>query len=66
MFVFHRDTRMSVHKSLLTTLCTDRQFLHCIAEIAESPVLLFPVFKSKASDTVVTGCQRQPYVHLTN
>lgn len=36
-----------IHKSLLTTLSADRQLLHCITEIAESPVLLFPIFKIK-------------------
>lgn len=66
MFVFHMHIRIHVQKSLLTTLCTDRQLLHCTAEIAESPVLLFPVFKSKTSDTVVTGCQWQSYVLLSN
>lgn len=39
--------RVWQHKSLLTTLSADRQLLHCITEIAESPVLLFPIFKIK-------------------
>lgn len=45
--------RIIIHKSLLTTLSADRQLLHCITEIAESPVLLFPIFKIKTGDTVV-------------
>lgn len=55
------EVLLSTNSSLLTTISTDWQLLHCIAEVTKCSVLLFSTFQKECTALIVKEYNLLPY-----